>query len=153
MLDLQKMGGRVWVKYSEDESYEITYFNDEQVRLEIGRDNSTFSSYLAKQEPKAESGEQTEETEKTDPFVMGFINAIFSTDFKISVAVKAVTGWKGIKNGSEELPCTDKNKQIVFSKFARRLDFIFKNCRDEKLFMGYSLEGDLKNLNPSSPTA
>ena len=152
MLDLQKMGGRVWVKYSEDESYEISYFNDEQVRLEMGRDNSTFAKYLENKKETPAEGEQPEVKETPDPFVMAFLSALFSTPFKLAICIKAVTDWKGLYNGNDPLPCNDKNKKIVFEKFANRLDLIFKSCRDESLFMGYSLEDDLKNSEPSSVT-
>jgi len=153
MLDLQKMGGRVWVKYSDDESYEISYFNDAQVRAEIGRDNSTFARYLAtKNDAPVEEEEKEKVDVKPDPYVSALFSALFSTDFKVAAAIKSVTNWKGLYNGKTPLPCNDNNKKIIFETFASRADLIFNNCRDEKLFMGYSLGDDLKNLEPSSVT-
>jgi len=59
--------------------------------------------------------------------------------------VKNVENWEGITNKGVPLPCTNDNKVLVFTQFQNRVDFLFKQMKDEKLFFQKPLEEQIKN--------
>jgi len=146
MLDLTKIGKSVVVKYGKDETYTINFVTDERIRQLADRKNIGMESIL---DPNRDSDDNKDEKdEKVDPkdtIVISVMNAVFNTDFVTSVVCEACTDWTGIYEGKKPFPCTDKNKKMLFETFGNRALFVYRKCRDEKLFMGGRLEDDLKN--------
>ena len=94
-----------------------------------------------------------EEPDTQVSIVTNVMSAVFNSDFITSVASLAVQNWDGIISNGKPMPCNDKNKQTVFSKFGNRALFIYRKCRNEKVFIGADLEGDLKNSEASLATS
>ena len=112
----------VWVKYpgKAGDEYEIKYITDDVIRLELIRDRKA-----SKEEGYDERGPE------------GWYNRVIC---------KAVVNWRGITEGGKPWPCTDENKKKFFSKFiGTRGEFVFVKAKDETLFLGDTLEEDLKN--------
>jgi hypothetical protein len=116
-LDISKLDSVVEVQYSDDESYNIKFITDEQLRLAISRSGVSWQEFV----------------ENPDDKII------------IDLLEESLVGWKGITANGTALECNAKNKQLILKNFSNRAIFLFAKCRDEQLFFGAKLEKDLKN--------
>lgn len=112
MIDVLKLKDLAWAKYSNDEEYLIEFVTDEQSR-------AMFADQDLEKMTNDEAAKRT-----------------------IEVAIRVTHDWKGIKAHGEPWPCTEENKKELFSKLTARAAFIFRQSKNESLFMG---EIDSKN--------
>lgn len=148
MLNMANINQEKTVNYGKDETYTLCYMTDERLREIAGKNNIGIESILSPNmgrddKDKVEGDVSADETKET--LAVNVMNAVFNTEFVISVVCEVCSGWTGIFNGKIPYVCDDKNKALFFRTFGNRALFVYRKCRDERLFMGGTIEEDIKN--------
>jgi hypothetical protein len=158
MLDLEKLEKVIKIDYSDDESYDVRFVTDEFLRQKAAEHNVNFRDAIQtfftmfetnKEIPNENPDDKKRRREKQmldDIEIFNMIqDVVQNIPFAVDVACHACVGWTGIISNNQPLECNDENKRLIFEKFSTRAMFIYRRCRNEKLFINYKLDEDVKN--------